>query len=325
MQGAITTSVIYRRRSMWMVNQCMEMQGVSKVTQRTRPSSGHYKKSALAGVFQSRHQLHQTTIMKFVALALAVVLAVSCQAASLQADAPSQLAHIRSAVDVYLTQAKESAIKALDQLDDTPYQELKVNLAQRLEDMHNNIKNMQAQVSPMTDSLVTTISDATADFRASIMADIDALKVELEPKRAKLREVLEKHMEEYRTHLEPMVKEYSAKHSAEMEALRAKMEPVMEELRQKVATNVEETKAALMPIVEAVRSKLVERLENLKQMAAPYVEEYKEQLKKFYGQVQGINNEELTNMREKLAPLGEEIRERLQAMASIISETFSKS
>ncbi|KAK5599405.1 hypothetical protein CRENBAI_021751 [Crenichthys baileyi] len=298
---------------------------IEVIQQRTRPSSGHYKKSALAGVVQSCHQLHQTTIMKFVALALAVLLAVGCQAASLQADAPSQLAHIRSAVDVYLTQAKEGAIKALDQLDDTPYQELKATLAQRLEDMHNNIKQLQAQVSPMTDSLVTTISDATAEFRASVMADIDALKVELEPKRAKLREVLEKHMEEYRTLLEPMLKEYSAKHSAEMEALRAKMEPVVAELRQKVATNVEETKAALMPIVESVRSKLVERLENLKQVATPYVEEYKEHLKKYYSQTQGVNTEELTNLREKLAPLGEEIREKLQAMALIITETFSKS
>lgn len=47
------------------------------------------------------------------------------QAASLQADAPSQLAQIRSAADVYMTQVKQGLIKALDQLDDTPYQELK--------------------------------------------------------------------------------------------------------------------------------------------------------------------------------------------------------
>lgn len=47
------------------------------------------------------------------------------QAASLQADAPSQLDQIRSAADVYMTQAKQGLIKALDQLDDSPYQELK--------------------------------------------------------------------------------------------------------------------------------------------------------------------------------------------------------
>lgn len=90
--------------------------------------------------------------MKFVALALAVLLAVgefkkqsfqnpgircTCltfffstvtlgsQAASLQADAPSQLAQIRSAIDVYMTQAKDGAIKALDQLDGTQYEEMK--------------------------------------------------------------------------------------------------------------------------------------------------------------------------------------------------------
>lgn len=262
--------------------------------------------------------------MKFVALALVVLLAVGSQAASLQADAPSSLAHIRAAADVYMTQAKESAIRALDQLDDTPYQELKVALAQRLEDMHNNIKQLQSQVSPMTDSVVSTISDATAELRASIAADIEALKAELEPKRAKLREVLEKHMEEYRTHLEPILKEYHAKHNAEMEELRTKMEPVMEELRQKIATNVDETRAALVPIVEAVRTKLVERVEALKAMAAPYVEEYKEHIRQAYNQAQGVNTEQLTGLREKLTPLAEEIKQKMQAMAAIIGETFNK-
>lgn len=41
------------------------------------------------------------------------------------ADAPSQLAHVRAAVDVYLTQVKESANKVLEHLDDTEYRDLK--------------------------------------------------------------------------------------------------------------------------------------------------------------------------------------------------------
>lgn len=50
----------------------------------------------------------------------------ACQGASLlQADAPSQLAHVRAAMDVYLTQVKDSAKRALDQLDDAEYKELK--------------------------------------------------------------------------------------------------------------------------------------------------------------------------------------------------------
>ncbi|RVE64361.1 hypothetical protein OJAV_G00125150 [Oryzias javanicus] len=271
---------------------------------------------------QSHHQLHQTTTMKFVALALLLV--VGTQAASLQADAPSQLDQIRSAADVYMTQAKQGLIKALDQLDDSPYQELKTTLTQRVEDLHTNIKALQAQVSPYTDSFVSTVSDATADFRNSIAQDIEALRADLEPKRAKLREVLEKHMDEYRTHLEPIVKEYQAKHTADMEALRVKMEPIVAELRQKMATNVEETKAALMPIVESVRAKLVERLEQLKQMASPYVEEYKEQLNKAYSQAQSITAEDLENLKAKITPLAEEIKEKFVAIFGAISATFNK-
>ncbi|XP_017286149.1 apolipoprotein A-Ib [Kryptolebias marmoratus] len=262
--------------------------------------------------------------MKFVALALALLLAVGSQAASLQADAPSQLDQIRSAVDVYLTQARESAIKALDQLDGTEYESMKGTVAQRLNDMHTQLKQLQSQVSPMTDSVVSSISDATAEVRASIVSDIEALKTELEPMRAKLREVVNKHLEEYRTHMEPVLKEYQAKHNEEMEALKTKMEPIMAELRQKIATNVEETKEALVPIVEAVRTKLTQRLESLKEMAAPFVEEYKEYLKKSYDNAQNINAEELEQLRGKIQPLAEEIKTKFTAIVGLITETFNK-
>ncbi|WP_165453963.1 hypothetical protein, partial [Hyunsoonleella flava] len=107
-------------------------------------------------------KLHQTTIMKFVALALALLLAVGSQAASLQADAPApptQLAHIRAAMDMYLTQVKDAATKALDGLDGTEYTELKLTLTGHLDNMYNQLKTLQASVSPMTDSVFTTIAD----------------------------------------------------------------------------------------------------------------------------------------------------------------------
>lgn len=47
------------------------------------------------------------------------------QAATVPNDTPSQLAHIRAAVDVYLTQVKEVAKRALGPLEDTEYKALK--------------------------------------------------------------------------------------------------------------------------------------------------------------------------------------------------------
>merc|ERR1711951_17288 len=257
-------------------------------------------------------KLHQTTIMKFVALALAL----------LQADAPSQLAHVRAAMDVYLTQVKESAKRALDQLDDTEYKELKEQLSQRLEDMHTQIKTLQTSVSPVTDGIVKTISDATAGFRAAVEADLETLRTELEPKRAALKEVLDRHIQEYTAHLEPVVSEHYAKHTAEMEALRAKLEPIMEELRAKIAVNLEETKAAMAPIVEAVRTKVSERLEELKTMAKPYVDEYKDQARQMYDQAKSIKTEDLTALKEKIAPLAEEVKTKLQQIMEIVIASF---
>ncbi|CAK6974944.1 apolipoprotein A-I-like [Scomber scombrus] len=260
--------------------------------------------------------------MKFVALALALLLAVSCQGASLQADAPSQLAHVRAAMDVYLTQVKDSAKRALDQLDDAEYKELKDQVSQRLEDMHTQIKALQVSVAPVTDSVVKTIADATAGLRASLEADFETLKAELEPKRAALREVIERHVQDYQTQLEPVITEYYAKHTAEMDALRTRMEPIVEELRAKVATNLEETKAAALPIVEALRTKISERLEELKGMAKPYVDEYKDQMKQAYDQARGVKAEDLSALREKIAPLAEEVKGKLQQMAEIVMASF---
>ncbi|XP_068563103.1 LOW QUALITY PROTEIN: apolipoprotein A-I-like [Cebidichthys violaceus] len=284
----------------------------------------HYKKSAHAEVVQSHLELHQTTIMKFVALALALLLAVASQAATLQADAPSQLAHVRSVMNMYLDQMKESAIRSLEQLDEAEHKELKARLSSRIEDMYTQIKALQAAASPVTDSVVTTIADATADFRASVNADLELLKTELEPKHAALKEVVDRHIEQYRTVLEPLITEYSAKHTADMEVLKGKMEPIVEDLRNKVATNVEETKAALIPIVEAVRAKLSERLEQLKAMVSPYVEEYKDQMKQAYDQAQGVKPEDITALKEKIAPLAEDIKVKLTAIFEQVAAAIQK-
>uniref|UniRef100_A0A8C9ZK58 Apolipoprotein A-Ib n=1 Tax=Sander lucioperca TaxID=283035 RepID=A0A8C9ZK58_SANLU len=239
--------------------------------------------------------------MKF--LALALLLAVGSQAATLQADAPSQLAHIRAAMDVYMTQVKESALKALDQLDDTEYKDLKASLAQRMEDMHSQIKTLQQSVSPVTDNVVSTISDATSDLRTAIMQDIETLKADLEPKRAALREVIDRHIQDYRTRMEPIITEYSAKHTEHMDALKARLEPVVEELR----------------------AKLSERLEQLKQMATPYVEEYKDQLQQAYAQAQSVNSDDLNALRTKIAPMVDDIKLKLGAIFEAITASVSKS
>ncbi|XP_010743548.1 apolipoprotein A-Ib [Larimichthys crocea] len=280
----------------------------------------HYKKSVLAEVLQSRQELHQTTIMKFVALTLALLLAVGSQAASLP-DPPTQLAHVRAAADLYLTQLKESANRALAQLDDTEYKEIKDSVSQHIENFHTQLKALQAQVSPVTDSVVSTISDATADLRTSLIADLDQLKADIEPKRVALRAVIEKHLDEYKTELEPIMKEYYVKHTNDMAVLKEKLEPVVESLQAKVSTNLEETKAALAPIVETVRAKLSERLEALKQLATPYVEEYKEQLKNVYTQAQGADGEAL---KAKIAPLADDIKSKLQAIFQIITASVTK-
>lgn len=183
---------------------------------------------------------------------------------------------------------------------------------------------MQGVVSPITDSVFNTLSDATADFRASFMADIDAMKTDLAPQRAKLREVIDRHIAEYRAQMDPIITEYYEKHTADMNALKAKLEPVMAELSTKVEANVEETKTALLPIVEAVRDKLTAHLETLKGMASPYVEEYKDKMVQTYSQA-SLNPDEMNKLKEKIIPLAEGLKTQLQTIFETIASSITKS
>lgn len=197
-------------------------------------------------------------------------------------------------------------------------------LAQRVDDIHSQIKTLQGNVSPVTDTVVATITDATSDLRANIENDFKTLQDETAVQREKLRAVVEKHLDEYRSLLQPVVNEYQAKHKEEMDALKLKLDPVMEELQKKIAVNVEETKAALVPIVEKVHTKLAEYVEQVKAVVTPYVTEYKEELRDTYNRAMSLTSDDLTAMKEKIDPIVEEIKIKVGAIGQIITSTFAK-
>lgn len=197
-------------------------------------------------------------------------------------------------------------------------------LAQRVDGIHARIKTLQSNISPVTDTVVATISDATSELRTNIQNDFKTLQEETAAQRAHLRAVVEKHLEEYRELLQPVVSEYQAKHRAEMDALKHKLEPVMEELNKKIAFNVEETKNALAPITEKLYAKMVQYVEQIKETVNPYVTEYKEALRETYNQAASLSTDDLNAMQEKITPLVDEIKERVGKIGQVISAAFTK-
>uniref|UniRef100_A0A4W5M7N5 Apolipoprotein A-Ib n=1 Tax=Hucho hucho TaxID=62062 RepID=A0A4W5M7N5_9TELE len=260
--------------------------------------------------------------MKFLALALTILLAAATQAVPMQADAPFQLEHVKEAMMEYMAQVKETAQRSIDLLDDTEYKAYKMQLSQSLDNLQQYAQTASQSLVPYSEVFTVQVIYTTNAVRTEIMKDVEELRSQLEPMRAELKEVLDKHMDEYRKKLEPLIKDILKQRRTEMEAFRVKMEPVVEEMRAKVSANVEETKAKLMPIVETVRAKLTERLEKLRTLAVPYAEEYKEQMFKAVGEV-----------REKVAPLTkdfkgqvgsatEQAKEKLMAFYETISQAM---
>ncbi|CAL8360711.1 unnamed protein product [Merluccius merluccius] len=275
--------------------------------------------------------------MKFVALALALLLAVGSHAASLEIDPPTQLAHMRAAVRMYLDQVKQSCSKSLVYLDGTDYEQYKVQLSNSLDNLHSTLLNAQGEAAPYTDAFVRQMTEVTKDVRTTIMADVDALSAAVAPQREALKTVVDKHIEEYRKLIDPVIVEYSNAHRAQMENLKTTIDPMMEQLSIAVAKNVEETKTALMPLVETVRAKLNERLEGLKNLASPYVEEYKEQITKALtdakevastldiGEIKEKVRPQMEAIQEKASPLIEEIKGQLTQFYVSMAAAMAKS
>uniref|UniRef100_A0AAR2LQR7 Apolipoprotein A-Ib n=2 Tax=Pygocentrus nattereri TaxID=42514 RepID=A0AAR2LQR7_PYGNA len=265
--------------------------------------------------------LHRST-MKFVALALAILLAAGCQARSMQADAPTQYEQIRSAVVTYLGQVKETAQKAIDRLDDAEYKEVKDRLTLSLTRIETFLESASESLKPVRETFGPQLLEVFAGVREKVEKDVEELRTELAPKREALREVVVKHIDEYREKLEPLLKEYTEKNREQMEYFRGKFEPVLKELRELIKTNVEETKSKLTPIVEVLVKKGRERLEEVKQALDPYIQEYREQA-----------GSTLTSLREqydsgelhkKISGLIEEVKPQLEKIAESVQKAFKE-
>nr|ABY47600.1 apolipoprotein A-I [Gobiocypris rarus] len=255
--------------------------------------------------------------MRFVALALTVLLA-GCQARFLQDEAPSQLDHVKSALQVYADQLKQSSHKALTHLDDTEFKDYKEFLGQSVDNLHTYFQTAFQAITPVG----TQVLDATTPIRDKWTKDIEDLRKQLEPKREELRQVLEKHFEEYRDVLKPFLEEYLVKQREHMEEVRTKLEPVFKSLQEKIGPNWEETKSKLMPIVEIVREKLTEQLQSLKTQLEPYIEDYKEQMEK--GAMGLRESVKSGDLRKKMNELGEQVKPHFEAIVAAVQKSLSK-
>merc|ERR550519_1543283 len=258
----------------------------------------------------------QGFIMKLLACALTLLLAVGSQAFAIQSDAPSQLEHVQTAVTMYLNQVKDSAQRALDHLDGTEYAEYKVKLSESMDKLQDYAQTL----TPYSEAFSTQFLESTKQMRERVMADMEDLRTQLEPKRQELHEVLQRHSEEYRAKLEPIIQEYMTQSQKEVDSLRARLQPVVDEMRTKMEANVEETKTKLVPMIEAVRSKLTDRLEELKNMATPYVEEYKERLTKAVGEVKDKITPHTQDMQTRLEPYMEDLKTRFMSLYETIAQ-----
>ncbi|KAF5896576.1 apolipoprotein A-I, partial [Clarias magur] len=252
--------------------------------------------------------------MKFVALALTLLLALGCHARTLQADALTQLEHYKAVAMVYLDQVKDQAFKALENLEGNEYQQYKLKLTESLDNLQKYTD------SDALKPIAAQLTQGTQLAREFILKELDDLHKRVEPHRAELRQSIQKHLDQYRDRLIPIFQDYMADNQKELDGLRQKLQPALEDLKAKLETNFEETKTKLSPIVETVRGKLTERLQDLKDLASPVAEEYKEHMLKAVEDVKSQLAPHTTQLQGQIEPYMETLRAKFTSIYDTITQ-----
>uniref|UniRef100_A0AAZ3S6P1 Uncharacterized protein n=1 Tax=Oncorhynchus tshawytscha TaxID=74940 RepID=A0AAZ3S6P1_ONCTS len=107
----------------------------------------------------------------------------------------------------------------------------RMKLSKSFDKLHEYAQTASQTLAPYGDAFSTQFLDTSKQVYQMVMADVEDLHTQLEPKRKKLQQVLQ---------------EYVSKRHEDMDTLRAKLQTLVDEMRAKV----EETKSKLIPIVE---------------------------------------------------------------------------
>uniref|UniRef100_A0A667YD93 Uncharacterized protein n=1 Tax=Myripristis murdjan TaxID=586833 RepID=A0A667YD93_9TELE len=228
--------------------------------------------------------------MKFMALALTLLLAVGCHAASMQSDTDSQMDDSGPALIVFLEKVKNIVENALANLSDTDHEKFKDQLSNDLDMILNLIKNLTAE--PYIYALSDLIKEATAAVHEFIHTEIHSLRTDLENRRISLRTVLRKHVNRILIKVDPIITDYARKHRAGIDALTAKLEPLVMEM----ITMLLIAQDNMKPIGETV-DKLDWSLQDLRTMVETYVAV---QLREAITVVEQVYNEISNNLTEHL-------------------------
>jgi len=239
--------------------------------------------------------------MRFVVLALAVVLAIGADAASIDP--------YREQVQARLATVKQSLDRILDKFEGTELAPYKAPIKEKLEAVQTYLQMAQQSVAPKTDAMYTQILDATKDVRESVSADMTQLQSSLDPKILALRTGLEEHIKEYMATVKDVMTTQMTKQQALMAEMQPQWGPVLEKLRADIATNWEETRERLRPINDDIASFVSKYAQMAHGMVAPYYQEFRDQATASVGRAREADT---TQVQLKLKELGEALQAMLQ-------------
>ncbi|KAI4876206.1 hypothetical protein NFI96_017948, partial [Prochilodus magdalenae] len=204
----------------------------------------------------------------------------------------------------YVSKATLTADDILQKIKESEMgQEVNARISESADAISQYSVAVRGQLTPMTQDLLTKISQEAEQLKVRMQQDLSSVKSQLEPYVQEIMSDLQQQVEQLKKDVAPYT-------GMDSEALKATLLQKSGELKANLEKSMTDLQAQLMPQTEELRQKLEQHLQDFHKTMIPLAENFQDQLA-YKGQV----------MQKQLDPYAEDLKVRLTALW----ESFAKS
>lgn len=211
----------------------------------------------------------------------------SCHANMMWQDQPMpSMDLVKNAFWNYVSQATLTAEETLQMIRNSELgQEINDRISKSTDAINKYTLAIQSQVTPLTQELLTKLSQEADQLKLSLEQEITSAQTQLKPYVEELKVDIEEQIERLKKDVAPYAEALNPEAMRltlvqRAEELKAKLEtslmamgPQSEELKQKLEQHFVEFQMSMSPLAESFQSQLAQRSQELQKNLAPYSEE----------------------------------------------------
>lgn len=179
--------------------------------------------------------------------------------------------------------------------------------------MNQYVAALRTQVAPLTQDLMTRVSQEAEQLKARLEKDLTDVSTNLQPLSDMVVQ-LQRQVEELKREVAPYTE------AMDPETLKAVLLQKSQQLKAELDKNANELQGKMIPLAEDMRERVAQSLEDFQKTLIPLAQSFETQL-----------TQKTQEIQERLVPYGEELRanldtgaQDLQAQLTALLESFTK-